>query len=310
MEFFKEKYGDIKGKTDSMYVYVLFMCSQAKIKEHVKKQLDILERVNDAHKRKLFASRYFLIRDMIEQNQDDHVYDCVMFVGDDLNYHPLTHTQKELLQRFEHQNITFTYGSIFKLDFVEDLLFIENPYHIYRVNNNRIEYLQMTRTKKIVVDNKESKPLDIQGFIDQTLPPNTRYILYGTSSRLTDHNDPKAYGVINRHMKDEELICLTDRVDQENILSSFDDDLAMIRDPRQMHKVVFKKDIPGKIKNSQLAKLYIDTKLHDKFIENMKKSNLDMNFQIVQIDPSIKSFIDEREKQIDLYAGVVGICYY
>jgi hypothetical protein len=310
MDYFKETYGDAKGRTDSMYVYVLYKCSQEKIREHIKKQLEIIERVNDAHKRRLFSSRYFLIRDMVELNPDDHEYDCVMFVGDDLTSHPLTQANKELLKRFDHQNITFVYDTHYRLDFVQDLLFNADPYHIYRVNNNHIDYIQITKTKKLVVQSRESKPLDIQGFVDQTLPVKTRYIMYGVSSKFKDLTDPRAYAVINKHFRDEELIDLTLRIDQEDILDSFANDLSMIHDPKQLHKVCFKKDIPGKIKNSQLEKLYIDSKMCDKFMENIKKNQLDMNFKLICIDTSVKSFIEGRERLIDIYCGVVGISYY
>lgn len=310
MDFFKERYKDAKGRSDSMYVYVLYGCPQEKIREHVKKQLEIIERVSDGHKRKLFSSRYFLIRDMVEQNPDDHVYNCVMFIGDDLNSHPLSRANKELLKKFDHQNITFVYDNHYKLDFVEDLLFNDDPYHVYRVNSNRIDYIQMTKTKKIVIGSKESKPLDIQGFVDQTLPTNTRYIMYGISSKFKDLTDPKAYAVINKHIKDDDLIDLTNQIDQEDILTSFDNDLSMMRDSKQLHKVIFKKDIPVKIKNAQLEKLYIDSKLCDVFLENMKKKQFEMNFKLIIIDTSIKSFVEGRERMIDTYAGVVGIAYY
>src|SRR5579872_5469963 len=107
MEFFKEKYKDAKGRTDSMYVYVLYECPQEKIKEHVKKQLDILDRVNDTYKRKLFTSRYFLLKNMIEQNPDDHIYNCIVFIDDNLNLHDLTKSNKTLLKKFNHQNISY-----------------------------------------------------------------------------------------------------------------------------------------------------------------------------------------------------------
>ena len=310
MDIFKEKYKDSKGRSDSMYIYVLYECSLAKIKEHIKKNTEIIERVSDTHKRNLFLSRYYLIRDMVEQNTDDHVYNCIMFVGDDLNTHQLSRANKDLLRRFDHQNITFVYDNHFKLDFVEDLLFNNDPYHIYRINNNRIDYIQLTKTKKIVVNSKESKSLNIQEFVDQTIPSNTRYIMYGVSSKIKEMIDPKAYAVINKYIKDEELIELTDRIDQEDVLTCFNDDLSMMHDPKQLHKVIFKIDVPGKIKNSQFDKLYIDTKLYDKFIDNMKKNQLDMNFKIIRIDTSINSFVDGREKTIDMYAGVVGIAYY
>lgn len=310
MEYFKEKYKNAKGKSDSMYIYVLYRCTQDKIKEHTKKQLDILERVNDTHKRKMFMARYHLLKNMVEQNSDDHVYDNIIFIGDDMNTHDMTETQKSLLKRFNHPNISFVYDNHYKLDYVEDLLFNDTHCHVYKVNNNKIDYIHITKTKKVIVDSKEAKPLNIKEFIDLTLPNNTKYIIHGVSSKLKDLIDIRAYTVINRLVRDEELLDMINKMDQENILISLKNDLTMMNDSKQMHKVVFKKEIPIKIKNSQLQKLYIDSKLTDKFLSNMKKNGLDVNFKLITIDSSIKSFVDGQEKTLDTYDGVVGITYY
>jgi hypothetical protein len=310
MDFFKDKYKNIVGKNDSMYIYVLYECGQEKIKEHIKKQLDVLERVNDSHKRKLFMSRFHLLKNMIELNSDDHVYNNIIFLADDINTHDMTQAQKILLKKFSHNNISYVYDSYFKLDYLEDLLFNKTPYNVYKVNNNKIDYVHITKTKKVVISSKESKPLDIKGFIDSTLPSNTKYIIHGVSSKLKDLVDSRAYTVINKLVRDDELLIMVDKIDQENILASLKDDLAMLHDSKQMHKVLFKKEIPTKIKNGQLQKLYIDSKLSDKFLENMKKNGLDVNFKLVLIDSSIKSFTEGLEKTLDLYQGVVGIAYY
>lgn len=312
MDYFKNKYKDSKGKTDSMYIYILYECSQEKIKEHIKKQIDILDRINDLHKKRLFTSRYYLLRDMIENNDDsDHIYNNVIFISDEIESYQLTQEQKNTLNKFDHHSISFVYDDHFKLEYLEDLLFNIEPYHIYRVNNNKIDYIQTTRTKKILVESKESKPLDIKGFINSTLPTNKKYIIHGISSKLKELKDDRAYTIINNKiLRDEELLDMIDKIDQENILITLNSDLMMMHDSKQMHKVLFKKDIPIKIKNSQLQKLYIDCKLIDKFLTNMKKSGLDVNFKIVTIDSTIKSFVEGNEKTLDKYEGVVGIAYY
>jgi hypothetical protein len=310
MEYFREKYKNSKGKSDSMYIYVLYRCSQEKIKEHIKKQLDVLERVNDVHKRKLFTSRYHLLKNMVEQNPDDHIYDNIIFIDDEMDTHDMTESQKNLLKRFNHQSISFVYDNHFKLDYVEDLLFNSNPCYIYKVNNNKIDYIHITKTKKVIVNSKEAKPLNIKEFIDTTLPTNTKYIIHGVSSKLKDLTDARAYTIINRSVRDEELLDMINKIDQENTLISLKNDLAMMNDSKQMHKVLFKKEIPIKIKNSQLQKLYIDSKLAEKFLSNMKKNGLDVNFKLIMIDSSIKSFVDGQERLLNNYDGVVGITYY
>jgi len=310
MELFREKYETAKGRNDSMYIYVLYECPQEKIKDHVSKQLDIIDRITDAFKKKLFSSRYFLIKNMLEQNSDDFIYNCILFIDDNLNKHLLTKSNMELLKRFDHQSITFVYDDHFKLDFIEDLLFNNNPYNIYRINNNKIDYIHMTRTKKVVISSKESKPLDIKEFVNETIPSNKKYLLYGISSKLKDHTDDRAYSIINGYIKDDELVKLIDKIDQEDILISFERDLNMLNDPKQSHKIILKNNLTEKIKNSQLEKLYIDSKMHTKFMENMKKNKLDLTFKIIIINASIKSFVENRENLLNQYGGVIGISYY
>jgi hypothetical protein len=310
MEFFREKYATTKGKSNSMYIYVLYKCPQEKLKDHITKQLEIIDRVNDSFKRKLFSSRYYSIKDMLEENPEDHIYNCVLFIDDELNQHKLTEYNMNLLERYNHQNITYVYDDHYKLDFVEDLLFNNDPYHVYRINNNKIDYIQMTKTKKNAVSSKEEKSLDIKSFVDSTLPPNKKYLLYGISSKLKNYSDERAYTIINKHIKDDELLEMVDKINQENILISFGNDMNMLNDPKQSHKIIFKKDLALKIKNSQLEKLYIETKMHDKFLENMKKNQLDITFKIIIIDSSLKSFEENKEKLIEQYGGVVGIAYY
>lgn len=310
MEYFREKYKNVKGKSDSMYIYILYRCPQEKITEHIKKQLDVLERVNDVHKRKMFTSRYHLLKNMVEQNSDEHIYDNIIFIGDEMDTHDMTESQKSILKKFNHQSISFVYDNHFKLDYVEDLLFNNNHCHVYKVNNNKIDYIHITRTKKVIVNSKESKPLNIKEFIDSTLPTNTKYIIHGVSSKLKDLTDTRAYTVINRSVRDDELLDMINKIDQENILISLKNDLTMMNDSKQMHKVVFKKEIPIKIKNLQLQKLYIDSKLAEKFLSNMKKNGLDVNFKLIMIDSLIKSFVEGQERILANYDGVVGITYY
>jgi hypothetical protein len=310
MDFFRDKYKNVTGRTDSMYIYILYNCSQDKLKEHVKKQLEIIDKISDSFKRKLFSSRYYLIRDMVESNLLIDTYDCILFVGDDISSHHLTKDNMALLKRYEHQNISYIYDNHYDLNYLEDLLYNTDPYHVYRVNNNKIDYIQMTKTKKLLINSKEAKPLDIQDFVNRTLPSNSRYIIHGISSKLKEIVDPKAYCIVHKHLRDDEVIEMTDQIDQEDILSGLATDILMIQDIKQLHKVVFKKEIFEKIKMSQLEKLYIDLKLYDKFMENMKKHNLDFNFKLMIINTSIKGFVEGREKLIDMYGGVVGITYY
>lgn len=304
------RYREITGKKDSLYMYVLYNCTYQEIKDHIHKQLDTIDKVPDGYKRKLFSSRYFLFKEFLNDYNDDHIFNCTLFIDDNIDSYQLDQSVQKLLRKYDNRHITYRCDDRYDLQFLEDLLTNDDPYHVFRINGNKIDYVQMTKTKKYVVESKESKQLDLTEFITDNLPPNKKCILYGVSSKLKNFNDDRTYDIITKNLKDEEVIELIDRVDQEDILIALDKDLEMLHDDKQMHKVVFKKTIQEKIQYAQLEKLYIRSDMYDKFMSNMNRLELDTNFKIIQIDLKIESFIEDREKKILQYGGVVGITYY
>ncbi len=310
MDQFKSKYGKVTGRTDSLYIYVLYECSKSELLTHIQSQLKIIDRVADAFKRKLFSSRYYLLRDMVNNTlEEECVYNTVIFISDTLESYNLEKTCQTLLKAYSHSHISYKYSDRFDLEFLEDLIFNETPYHIVKLNNNLIEYHQITKTKKRLVGSSESKTLNIDDFIEEQIKTN-RYVMYGVSSKLKGFVDQKCYQIINKFLKDEEVIELISQMDQDDILDIFDKELEMMTDLKQMHKVLFKKEIKEKIEMGQVEKLYLSDKVYDKFLDNMKKLNIEINFKLIKIDTSIKSFTDGREKKINNYDGVIGIAYY
>lgn len=309
MNIYREKYKDIQGKTNSMYLYILYECTQEKILEHIKRQIEIINRINDHFKRHLYLSRYYIFREFIETNSYEHIYNSVLFINDDINEHLLSNENKDLLKRFNHSDISFSNDNHFDLNYLEDLIFNDHAYHLFRIINNKIDYLHLTKTKKVIVQSKETKSLNIMEFINSFLPANTKYIIYGVSSKLKTIDDDRAYTIINKLIKDSELIDIIERIDQEDILSELYSDLEMLNNSK-CNRLIFKKDLITKIRDSAIQKIYIDSKLIDKFNENMMKLGLNINFRIIKIDQSTKSFIENREKILDQYDGVLGITYY
>lgn len=240
---FNEKYRDVRGKTNSMYTYVLYRCTQNNLKEHIKKQINALNRISDIFKKQLFVSRYGSIQEFAEQYPGDYVYNSVLFVGQTIDQYLLTQDNINALKMFDHQKISYVYGDSFNIPYIEDLLFNISPYHMFQVNNNKIDYIYLTKTKKNIMNSKESKTLDIIGFVKSVLPMNSRYCIYGVSSKLRNNDNlssyPLAYAVIPRHMRDDELIMLCDRIDQEDLLTELTRDLDMMIDMRYTHKIVF-----------------------------------------------------------------------
>ncbi len=312
MQEYKDKYVHKKGKSDSMYIYVLYMCHREEIIEHIKKQIEYVNRIADVYKCKLFASRYYSFRETIETMtlEDDDMINMVFFIDDCVNSHLLTGENMRILKKYNHQTISCKYDDHFDLEFLEDLLFNDQPYNVYKITNNKVDFVQMTRTKKQIMETRESKNLDLVDFINATLPSGGKYLLTGISGKLKGFQDPRSYCVINKELKMQDLMNMIDQIDQEDNLIAFDADLSMLHDPKQSHKVVFKKNLNEKIVNGQLARLYIEEKIHKKFMDNAKKNAIDLIFKIIIIDSRLKSFNEGREKIIEQYGGVCGISYY
>lgn len=312
MQEYENIYGQKKGKTDSMYIYVLYMCQRDQIIEHIKKQIEYVNRITDVYKCKLFASRYYSFKETIELMalKDDDLINMIFFIDDQVNCHSLTEENMRILKKYDHQTISQRYDDHFDLEYLEDLLFNDQPYNVYRIMNNKVDFIQMTRTKKQIMESKESKNLDLTEFINTTLPQGGKYLLTGVSGKLKGFQDPRAYCVINKELKMQDLMNMVDQLDQEDNLIAFDTDLSMLHDPKQLHKVIFKNSLNEKIINGQLAKLYIEEKMYNKFMENAKKNAIDTNFKIIIIDTRLKSFNEGREKNIEQYGGVCGISYY
>lgn len=320
MDLFNTKYKNIIGKTDSLYIYILYNCHYTEIHEHIKKQQNNIKRIADPYKKKLFSSRYQVFRELIENDiiineTEDFKYNSIIFIGnnDYINIYDLTDTNIFILRKYNHRTITFVNNNYYDLIYLEDLIFNDDPYHIYKFDNNKIEYIHMTRTKRMIVNDKQLKhAADAQNFISATLQLNkhTKYVIINISTKYKLTIPDEHACIIKQHMSDNEIMEMMDKIDQEIILEKFEIDLTMMHNPKYQNRLVFKKDILLKIKNAQLEKLYIEKLLYVKFVDNMKKQGLDINCKIIIIDTKLKSFVENRETKINIYDGVVGVTYY
>lgn len=304
------KFKHIKGKKDSLYSYVLFNCSYAKIRDHITKQINNLDRMKDLYKKQLYISRYSLLKDHIECNDEKTVFNTIIFLGDKLCTIPLEEKSKNILKLYDHRCITYTCNDNYNIDYLLDLLYNDNHINVIKLNNNKIEYIRMTLSKKKVFNHKESKTLDIDKFINDNILSNEKFIIYGISSKLKKYKNERAYTVINNHLKDSDINDIINRIEQEDILTNLNNDLGLLQDVRHAHKIVFKKEILNAIRSGKLNKLYIDSLLIEKFNSNLAKMKIDINFDIIKIDRNIKSFKENNENIIATYDGVIGVNYY
>lgn len=302
----------LTGKSDSLYIYILFNCPKAKLIEHIHNQMNVLERMSDAFKRSLLTSRYRNLEEMYAKYSDAAVFNEVAFIDDDVESFSLSPKHIHLLHHFSHPSITFKFGASFDLAFLFDLVENSKTYDVFRMSsNNKIEHLQLSRTKKRSGASAESKDLNLLQFINSNkATPQGKYVLFGVSSKLKGFTDVNAYSVLNRTLKDSEIFEMFETIEKESVLDEFEKDLEMLKLDRLMHRVCFQSEIKEKILCGQLEKLYLSGKKYQKFVENLKRLDIDITFKVIVIDTDCSSFVENREKVILQYDGVVGILYY
>lgn len=294
MDYYRSKYQSIVGKCESLYVYVLHDCSKKQLIEHIAEQQKILKRLNDGYKQKLYSSRYNLFQNKIEDEEMQKIvkYNHIFFIGETIETYELSKQNIKLLKSFKHKTIDFVYGNTYDLDFLNDLIFNEKPYHIFQLNNN-FSYIQMTKHKKNIV--KESKNTEIKSFIE-SCNCDDNYIIHGSNPKLKSYQDKNALFISSSILKDDQIFTMIDKIINDRLLIEFETDLSMLHNDKKMHRILFKKDIEEDCENYQIEKIYINNSINDE----LKKQISSINCKIIIINSTT----------LEKYGNIIGVTYY
>jgi hypothetical protein len=311
----KTEYEDKVGKTDSMYVVVIYKCNVDELLEFTKNKMQNAMKIKDSHRRGRAKTAYYNIRQFAEEYPEDHIFNNLIMMdveNDAYDVFSLNQSTITLLNSYDCDNIWYRCTDHYDLNELYDYLESDKYYHMFRVKNNKVRYIKLGKTKKIVADTHESKSLDLIEYINNKIPQDARFLAYGVSSKLSQlsKDDPKAYDVLNYDVSDSSAIDFIQKMDQSDILDVFETDLQLMNDMKTLHRVIFKKDFKSD-KIAILQKIYIDKRILDKFLENCKNKEIEISFEIVVIDHRIKDFNEGRELRIlEEFGGVVGVTYY
>jgi hypothetical protein len=220
----------------------------------------------------------------------------------------------DLLESYGCQNIWVRCTDHINTAELYDYLESDKYYNIFRIKNSSIRYVRLGLTKKRVMDEYESKTLDVPSYINTQIGP-AKYLAYGVSSKLgaliADKNArSRAYDVMNHDVSDADAISYIEKMEKSDILDKLDDDLALMQNSKTMDRVLFKKDfIASNI--AKLQRIYIDDRIADKFYNMCRTKSIDISFDVIMIDHNVKDFIEGRELRLMAeFGGVIGITYY
>jgi hypothetical protein len=319
----KEKYSTTTGKTDAIYSVVLFNCNKEQLDKFTKDNNDSAKNIKDTHKRARAKKAYYAIKCFSDKfaDQDNHIFNVVIMMDVERDYfssYNLTKSVVSRLNNFKCYNIWIKSDNRYLIKELEDYLWSDKFYHMFRVKGNLVRYIRLGKSKRVESDRMESSKLDLVQYVSDKIMIESsnctdRFLAYGVSGKLAALQASniycKAYDILNRDISDDEAILFIEKMEQSDYLDRLDVDLDLIQNSKTMDRVIFKKDFnPPNL--SKLQRLYIDTKMHDKFMDNCTDNGVDISFEIIKIDAQVKGFVKNRETALDKYGGVIGITYY
>ena len=313
----EDEFKNISGKTSSLYMVVLFECGVEELLKHTFNKVRSTGKIKDAHLRARARKANFNLKEFggsFEENERLSYLLMMDVERDNLEIFKLSDNAVELLTAYECPDIWIRCDNHYDLTILKDYLESDDYYNLFRVKNNKVSHIKLGMTKKVVANSEESKTLNLPEYIESRLDSNSKYLAYGVSSKLASLNNTdirgRAYDVLSHDISDSNAIDFIIRMQQSDLLDRMDDDYEFIQNPKTMHRVIFKKDFkPDKI--AILQRIYIDKRILEKFKENCEKGGVDISFEIITIDSSIKDFQEGRESRLFTELdGVMGFTYY
>jgi len=332
-EDIKKLYTDKVGKTESMYTIVLFGCSVEDLLAYTEEKNQTSTNIKDSYRRARAKTAYYNLKqyaetikaeaDDLQNTQNKNKQNklnklnklIIMDVESDLfNIYSIGKRNIDLLESYGCQSIWVRCTDHINTAELYDYLESDKYYNVFRIKNSSIRYVRLGLTKKRVMDEYESKTLDVPSYINTQIG-SAKYLAYGVSSKLaaliTDKDAiSRAYDVMNRDVSDADAVSYISRMEKSDILDRLDEDLALMQNPKTMDRVLFKKDFIGP-NIAKLQRIYIDDRIADKFYNMCRTKSIGISFDVITIDHNVKDFIEGRELRLMAeYGGIIGITYY
>lgn len=305
-ETFK-KYKDCKGKFYSLFVFVVHDMLASELIEKIKHQLELLKSIKDNFKKGFLSNRLYQFRLYLEDIKDKEstIINSVFMVHDEIDNIVLPKEWKDLLLKYNVDKYIFKYNDHYDLDYLENLLTNDEYCHIIHANNNQINYYHLNKTKKKLVCSEEKKSPDIAQFMN-TNNIQDKCIIHGVSVALKILKLDNKHIVINKFLKDEELINIWEQEKFKDIQHECEDILNNLTNPKFTNKLVFGKDINKKISERMIEKLFCTSDMYTKVKTLIPKDM--QTFKLLEVKSFKQGDIGDTLKKN--YNGGFGLMYY
>ena len=241
---------------------------------------------------------------METQNSDESITK-IYLINKRINSFDILPEWENVIRKFDIVPLIFKYNDYFELDYLKSLLTDDSEYNVINISTKFNHYI-MNSSKRKFIGQGNAKISDILEYVNKL--KNKKIIFHGTSGvlkNLVNNLDSKSSIIVQKLLKDEEIIEIFSKEENSKNLLKLEEWLNKILHKDYSKKIVYGKDLNYAIANMQIKTIFCN-ELMAKKIDEIIPNNLKI-FELI----IVKSYGDDSAKTLETnFKGIIGIKFY
>ncbi len=243
----------------------------------------------------------------------------VFLIGDAIFVYPLSNQQVSYIKEYNVRNDYFSWGTTFKIDFLQDVLFSTKFNSLLKISKTSsafvLEHIHCTLYKSKSIESIQfPKEEDLIAFITNMSKSSKEFVfLYYTTLKFTNKveqslRELERVLVFNKQTGVQEMFLAKTRAERMKSNDRLEKKCKEMNDEKKIDTFIFgkKKDFFEAIESYLVKELYIEETKWNKWKKELDTSLL--NFEVIMISSLEKG--DFADSWIENYKGMMGIKYY
>ena len=297
----------IEEPLDTLFTIIVHNLTIDKVIEFVNHRLQITKDLRQSKKKTQIFQRLNNFKDHLTLLEEIGLINAIFLIDETIRTIPLQQEWIDILNSYDIDKFIFKYQTTFAIDYLKTLLTDQTYYNVIYVRNNEYIHTHLNPTKKKIAFQKESKSFDITEYIQKNIPIGNKCLIHGVSSNLKYLKcDP--HWVFARKLEDEEILSIYQKDAISVIHEQLDKYFGFLNLSKQLHRLIFGKDIQIQLSQRTLNYLYLSSDIYDKVIKKIPPDYITSSLNIIKVESLSKGDTGDRLRTD--FAGAIGITYY